>query len=62
MEETDKTRLVNLLTDFGCNPRVEEKEVFLEEGASEKVGGYGGFFTVFTFDDDDNFVKCELFE
>lgn len=62
---SDKEKLVALLEEFGVG-FVEEQtargiEIVCEQGAS-KVGGYGGFVTIFKFSVDGEFLEMGAWE
>lgn len=60
---TDKEKLTALLTEFGVEWR--EKEDGIKCGGYKqyaKVTGYSGFYTLFQFDDNDNFVQMGVWE
>lgn len=58
---TDREKLKNLLTEFGVGFEEDDNCVTCETGHA-KVGGYIGFFTVFEFDHDGNFVSIGVGE
>lgn len=65
MKDYEKTKA--MLVDFGVGFTEGE---FSDEGllyikcehGDKKVGGYSGFYTVFEFDKDGNFLKIGAFE
>lgn len=59
---SDKEKLQTLFEEFGVGFKcVDTNRVELEEG-EPKIGGYSGFYTVFNFDKDGNFIGVRLWE
>ena len=60
---TDKEKLCNVLTEFGVEWR--EKEDGIKCGGFNtyaKIDGYGGFYTMFEFDDKGKFIQMGAWE
>jgi hypothetical protein len=68
-EKTDKQRLVDLLTEFGLIPELDEtgqsatddELVTLQEG-QPLVDGYSGFYCTFVFDRTEKFTGVRIYE
>lgn len=58
---SDKEKLKRLLTEFGVEFTEKGNSIICDEG-SEKVAGYSGFVTEFTFDADGKFVEMGAYE
>jgi hypothetical protein len=64
---TDQEKMTSLLTEFGVPFEVETEGditvVTVDERSSHpKVGGYGGFYTCFHFDQDGKFIRMGAWE
>lgn len=58
---TDKEKLVNLFKEFGVEFIDEDIYITCEQGG-EKVKGYYGFVTIFSFTEDGKFINMGAWE
>ena len=58
---TDKERVLEFLASLEIGYTIEDNWIRIEKG-DVKVDGYNGFFTAFTFNEDDSFLTLVIGE
>jgi hypothetical protein len=62
---TDKEKFIAFFKSFGIDLTPQDNNLLLEEDCMQdnpKVKGYCGFYTIFNFDSNGNFVDCGAYE
>lgn len=58
---TDKQKLTALLDEFGIKYTLKDTNVICEEGDT-KISGYSCFYTIFKFNESEEFIEMGAYE